>query len=450
MSTIKWSDAAVTPEGLELQAELLKGGGLEFTRVTGADANGENKATLSIQPATVEGSKITVPVLLNNTDLTVGFTMTQIRFYAKGTGAAPGYEILYAVAQDADGDYIPSAAESPGFTIDWSYTFQFGNADNVTVVLDPAGLVSMSLVGQANGLATLDGNGQVPLSQLTAMIQGTSIAAAYDSESAYAKGDYCVKDGLLYKASVDIESPEAWHEDHWSAVNIMTQVVNTSQVGEPNGVATLDENGRLPEEQLTPITGEDIPTSASDPTSISSQLSNRLKLTGGEMTGPISFGNNRSIGSGATGTQLDIHAGKVDIRMIPENAVGNDISKCVNIRDTGTGELYPIATATPPQVRNLTLQSGFTADGDCTFFITQESEVFLTGGASGTLAANQDTQIGTLPADACPAAQRRRPAVTNAGPAYIDIHTDGTVWAHPFAAASQCWFDCSFVAGGGS
>ena len=137
MSTIKWSDAAVTPEGLELQAELLKGGGLEFTRVTGADANGENKATLSIQPATVEGSKITVPVLLNNTDLTVGFTMTQIRFYAKGTGAAPGYEILYAVAQDANGDYIPSAAESPGFTIDWSYTFQFGNADNVTVVLDP-------------------------------------------------------------------------------------------------------------------------------------------------------------------------------------------------------------------------------------------------------------------------------------------------------------------------
>lgn len=106
-------------------------------------------------------------------------------------------------------------------------------------------------------------------------------------------------------------------------------------------------------------------------------------------------------------------------------------------------------TATPPQVRNFTLQSGFTA-GDCTFFVTQESAVFLAGGVSGTLPANQDTQIGTLPSDVCPSKQRRRPAVTNAGAAYIDIHTDGTVWAHPFVSASQCWFDTSFVAGGGS
>lgn len=110
----------------------------------------------------------------------------------------------------------------------------------------------------------------------------------------------------------------------------------------------------------------------------------------------------------------------------------------------------PIATATPPQVRNLTLQSGFTANGDCTFFVTQESAVFLAGGVSGTLPANQDTQIGTLTADVRPSSQHRCPAVTNNGTAYIDIHTDGTVWAHPFAAASQCWFDTSFVAGGGS
>lgn len=109
-----------------------------------------------------------------------------------------------------------------------------------------------------------------------------------------------------------------------------------------------------------------------------------------------------------------------------------------------------LSTATPPQVRNLTLQSGFTANGDCTFFVTQESAVFLAGGVSGTLPANQDTQIGTLPTDVRPVAQRRRPAVTNAGLAYIDIHTDGTVWAHPFADASQCWFDTAFVAVGGT
>lgn len=168
-----------------------------------------------------------------------------------------------------------------------------------------------------------------------------------------------------------------------------------------------------------------------------------------DMTGPIRWGNNRYISGGGSSTDFDFAAGKVSIRLSPENAVGNDISKCVVIRDTGNGALYPIATATPPQARNLTLQSGFAPHGDCIFFVTQESTVFLAGGVSGTLAANQDTQIGTLPADAQPVAQRRRPAVTNAGTAYIDIHTDGTVWAHPFAAASQCWFDASFLAGGG-
>ena len=297
------------------------------------------------------------------------------------------------------------------------------------------------------------------------MIQGTSIAAAYDSESAYAKGDYCVKDGLLYKASVDIESPEAWNEDHWSAVNIMTQVVNTSQVGEPNGVATLDENGRLPEEQLTPITGENIPTSASDPTSISSQLSNKVSVTFPSPTSLDALLALRNAFSAVIPPATDMPYLDYwncivwsDTRESTEEyysrvvyaspANKNDLWKLV-VTNGSKFSWVRLTDNTPPQVRNLTLQSGFTADGDCTFFITQESEVFLTGGASGTLAANQDTQIGTLPADACPAAQRRRPAVTNAGPAYIDIHTDGTVWAHPFAAASQCWFDCSFVAGGG-
>ena len=93
------------------------------------------------------------------------------------------------------------------------------------------------------------------------------------------------------------------------------------------------------------------------------------------MTGPISFGNDRSIGSGATGTQLDIHAGKVDIRMIPENAVGNDISKCVNIRDTGTGVLYPIALATPPQEFDLPLAEDITTSSRCVYWKNQFDEV---------------------------------------------------------------------------
>ena len=257
MSTVKWNNAAVTPEGFNLQAELLQGGGIEFTRVTGADADGNNKITLSMQPSTVANARITVPVLLSNTSLSEGFQMTQLRFYAKGTGGAPEYEILYAVAQDAEGDYIPSSSESPGFTIDWSYTFQFGNADNVTVELDPAGLVSFSTVGQPNGVAPLGADGKIPDEYLDGTA-GSSIAPPYDPENTYDQGDYCTYNGALYQANVDIDTPEAWNESHWTAVSVTEQFIPNTEKGAASGVATLDTSGKLTPDQKPSYTAAEV------------------------------------------------------------------------------------------------------------------------------------------------------------------------------------------------
>ena len=257
MSTVKWNNAAVTPEGFNLQAELLQGGGIEFTRVTGANADGNNKITLSMQPSTVANARITVPVLLSNTSLSEGFQMTQLRFYAKGTGGAPEYEILYAVAQDTEGDYIPSSSESPGFTIDWSYTFQFGNADNVTVELDPAGLVSFSTVGQPNGVAPLGADGKIPDEYLDGTA-GSSIAPPYDPENTYDQGDYCTYNGALYQANVDIDTPEAWNESHWTAVSVTEQFIPNTEKGAASGVATLDTSGKLTPDQKPSYTAAEV------------------------------------------------------------------------------------------------------------------------------------------------------------------------------------------------
>ena len=148
----------------------------------------------------------------------------------------------------------------------------------------------------------------------------------------------------------------------------------------------------------------------------SSSQSNRLKLTGGEMTGPISFGNDRSIGSRATGTQLDIHAGKVDIRMIPENAVGNDISKCVNIRDTGTGKLYPVATATPPQEFDLPLAEGFSSLGSepSTYWKNQFGEVTVILQVKKNQPISDGEIAAYLPAGFSPSMQLRYPCLAPA------------------------------------
>lgn len=415
---VKWTAAGLTPAGNELQAALLgTGDGLTFTRAAAADAKGVERLDLTLQaPCTVDGPKCRVPVLLTNAGVETGFTMTELRFYVRRVtdGTPTGEEVLYATVTDETGDPIPTAAQSPGFTIDWAFVFQFGNASEVTVTLDPVGLVSIGMVGQPNGVAGLDDNGAVQIKQGgtgETTVQGVvdafgiflaiSAAAAYDPERSYTVGDYCTHGGKLHKCNTAIPSGEPWNAAHWTETTVAKELANKADRGES-----------LSESWMTIPNGK------------------RLWFYTGGQIGYYLLNN---------GTDFGIY--------------NHDDYCLLSLNPSGVPTITngaSLATATPPQVRNLTLQSGFSANGDCTFFVTQENAVFLAGGVSGTLPANQDTQIGTLPADVSPAAQRRRPAVTDAGAAYIDIHTDGTVWAHPFAAASQCWFDCSFVAGGGS
>lgn len=166
---VKWTAAGLTPAGNALQAALLgTGDGLTFTRAVAADAEGVERLDLTLQaPCTVDGPKCRVPVLLTNAGVETGFTMTELRFYVRRVtdGAPTGEEVLYATVTDETGDPIPTAAQSPGFTIDWAFVFQFGNASEVTVTLDPVGLVSIGMVGQPNGVAGLDENGAVPIEQ---------------------------------------------------------------------------------------------------------------------------------------------------------------------------------------------------------------------------------------------------------------------------------------------
>ena len=169
------------------------------------------------------------------------------------------------------------------------------------------------------------------------------------------------------------------------------------------------------------------------------------------MTGPISFGNDRSIGSGATGTQLDIHAGKVDIRMIPENAVGNDISKCVNIRDTGTGELYPIATATPPQEFDLPLAEGVNiiANHPALFWKNQFCEVTVVVSATKSAPFSDVEVIATLPEGFRPQNTMIFPCVAsdtrNSG--FLYVYSSGEIRVSFGENSEKCAIACfSFVA----
>ena len=257
---VKWTAAGLTPAGNALQAALLgTGDGLTFTRAAAADAEGVERLDLTLQsPCTVDGPKCRVPVLLTNAGVETAFTMTELRFYVRRVtdGAPTGEEVLYATVTDETGDPIPTAAQSPGFTIDWAFVFQFGNASEVTVTLDPVGLVSIGMVGQPGGVAALGDNGAVPVSQGgtgETTVQGVvdafgiflaiSAAAAYDPEGSYAVGDYCTHGGKLHKCNTPIEGGEAWNDAHWTETSVAAELAGKASSVPPEEYAIVPKNG---------------------------------------------------------------------------------------------------------------------------------------------------------------------------------------------------------------
>ena len=251
---VKWTAAGLTPAGNALQAALLgTGDGLTFTRAAAADAEGVERLDLTLQaPCTVDGPKCRVPVLLTNAGVETGFVMTELRFYVRRVtdGAPTGEEVLYATVTDETGDPIPTAAQSPGFTIDWAFVFQFGNASEVTVALDPVGLVSIGMVGQPGGVAGLGDNGAVPIPQggtgeTTAqgvvdafgIFLAISAAAAYDPEGSYAVGDYCTHGGMLHKCNTPIDGGEAWNAAHWMETTVAKELAGKANAIPPESVA---------------------------------------------------------------------------------------------------------------------------------------------------------------------------------------------------------------------
>ena len=175
-------------------------------------------------------------------------------------------------------------------------------------------------------------------------------AAAYDPEGSYAVGDYCTHGGKLHKCSTPIPSGEPWTVAHWTE------------------------------------------------TTVAAELANRLSLSGGMMMGAITWPHEQYFGPGAESSQLDWKSGICSIRLIPENANGMDISKCVVIRNTVNGDLSPIATATPPQEHEVSFRSGWSsAAAKSTYYKTQEGSCVVNCAVYGTGAAN-DNFIATLPA----------------------------------------------------
>ena len=150
-----WANTVMTQKGLALQTKLIEGTTLQITRaVTGTGfvtpgllnqqtaVSGEKQA-LSFRPVTYpEEGKCALTMKLGNDDLTEGYMATQVGVYAMDPDEG---EIVYFISQAPSankGVEIPAAQESPGYTAEWTFYVQYGQADEVTVMVDQTGTVS--------------------------------------------------------------------------------------------------------------------------------------------------------------------------------------------------------------------------------------------------------------------------------------------------------------------
>lgn len=256
-----------------------------------------------------------------------------------------------------------------------------------------------------------------------AILLAIAAAGAYNPEESYAVGDYCTYKGKLRKCSTAIPTGETWTETHWTTTTVAAELAELSSqlsnkmgyVANATGFADLSY---MPDESCICLTA----------------TSGVIGLPNGwPATGRNTFVRSRP---GNTQYAFDFLLSYNSDKLAYRPALRNWIE---------------IVTATPPQMRGLTLQSGFTTSGGCNFFVTQENVVVLIGGVvNSDMSLNTLTQIGTLPADACPSYIVRSVAVTDTGVGHVEVRADGTVWLNVRSMTAECWFIVAFVAGGDS
>lgn len=152
-----WENATKTTAGLALEQKLMSGN-LTLKLTKAKAGNGyvnpvhlmlQTDVTGAVQDLQLgdvmrseSNNTVTLPVTLSNEGLEGGYNLYQVGVYAEDPDLG---EILYFIAQTSvkNGEAIPSKDESPGFTIDWNFAFNNSNADNVEVVLNEAGRLTL-------------------------------------------------------------------------------------------------------------------------------------------------------------------------------------------------------------------------------------------------------------------------------------------------------------------
>lgn len=261
--------------------------------------------------------------------------------------------------------------------------------------------------------------------------------------------------------------------------------IPTSQKGAASGVASLDATGKLEETQKpdytasevgavpttrtvngkalsadVTLTGDDIKTSASDPTSISSQLSNKVDNQAKEIPSSNCDNiNDLSLYRVHSGTENAFQTGEGGIllsmpwdinrqQQIGVNPLGTTLAhRCKN------GGIWnswiPIANATPPEGYNLSISDGISIQEDLSAVYSKDQfgKVVVHGNLVGQM--QNGSVIATLPAGFRPIYTFEMPATCDFTDGRIQVNNAGEIRViSQLSECSSLYFLAVFVAGG--
>ena len=215
-------------------------------------------------------------------------------------------------------------------------------------------------------------------------------------------------------------------------------------------------------------TGEDIPTSTTDPTSLSSQLSNKLGMpteieAGQDLNNYVVPGLYfcSEFAQSVDNIPPDSITGAFSLFVEKTGAYGNGVKQTFTEHNPGLtyirlmsdtsmshwSDWKPIATATPPQEYNLPLAEGITAAPAAIYYKTQDSIVHVEIMVSGEFAG--ETAVAVLPVGFRPKRTIRStphcwltPQISGSG----SVTTDGNIAVAFPSTVGHCSFNATFEA----
>lgn len=145
--------AEVTDKGKALLAKLAAGNTLEIIEAVSGSGTVDTTSlsqqttvdtpqqTVDIQPVAYPGEKMCkLPITIRNDGLATSYTCTNIGVFANDPDE--GKILFFKAAAEGPGTSIVSETLQPGYSADFDFYVSYGNADGVSVTVDPSNSVT--------------------------------------------------------------------------------------------------------------------------------------------------------------------------------------------------------------------------------------------------------------------------------------------------------------------